>query len=235
MSFPRWFASVAFVIVLFIHPWAMSQAPQDDDETVDIQVNSQDELVARQQAEALNNRGYELLEAGQYAEAEQLFRRSLRLDSTSQSYFENLARSLGGQQKIKQVVEVYTRAQRQFPQVADLYYYRGDALQKLQQYDAARKDYTKALALADENPDTQLRHLYYFNRGNTYLKQRDYAAARQDYDRALQINEFHFASYANRGFARFNLKDKPGACDDWHRALEAGYEAAQQYLTKYCQ
>ena len=158
----------------------------------------------------------------------------LALDSTSQLYYENLARSLGGQQKIEQVAVVYARAQRQFPDVSDLYYYRADALQKLKRYEAARQVYTRAIALADQNPGTQLRHLYYFNRGNTYLKERKYDAARQDYDQALRINEFHYGSYANRGFARYNLKDKEGACADWHQAQEAGYEAAQQYLTKYC-
>lgn len=220
-------------IVLLVCSQAFCQEPEDD--IVDIQVNSMEELAARQQAEELNNQGYNQLEAEQYRKAESLFRQALALDSTSQLYYENLARSLGGRQKIEEVVAVYGRAQQQFPKVSDLYYYQADALQKLKRYEDARKNYTQAIALSKKNPDTQLRHLYYFNRGNTYLKEGNYAAARQDYDQALAINEFHYGSYANRGFARYKLKDQPGACADWRKALESGYQAAQRYLTKYCQ
>ena len=205
-----------------------------DDDVVDIRVNSQAELDARLQAETVNNQGYEQLEAEQYKAAESSFRQALALDSSNQMYYENLARALGKQQKTEQVVAVYDRAQRQFPEVSDLYYYRADALQKLERYEAARQDYTQAINLLDKNPDTPLQHLYYFNRGNTYLKQRNYTAARQDYDQALRINDFHYGSYANRGFARYNLGDKSGACADWRKAEEAGYEAAQDYLSKFC-
>ena len=212
----------------------MSLSSYGQDNTADIHINSSAELAARQEAESLNNQGYEQLEAKQYATAEALFRQALELDSTSLLYYENLARSLGEQQKTAQVVTVYDRAQQQFPEVSDLYYYRADAKQKLAQYEAAREDYTQAIALIDQNPGSLLQHLYYFNRGNTYLKQRDYAAALRDYDQAVRINEFHYGSYANRGFARYNLNDKAGACADWRKAQEAGYEAAKTYLAKFC-
>ena len=234
MNKDRLFCGICIFLLVLLFPVSaiLGQAP--DEEVVDIRVNSQAELLARQQAESLNNEGYEYLEAEQYAAAEDLFRQALALDSSSQLYYENLARSLGGQQKIAQVVTVYSQAQRQFPEVSDLYYYRADALQKLKQYKAARDDYSRAIALASSHPDTQLLHLYFFNRGNTYLKQHNYAAAQQDYDQALRINGYHYGSYANRGFARFNLKDKEGACADWLKAQEAGYEEAHQYLAKYC-
>ena len=234
MFIHRSFFSISAIFISLVSQPVLSQSSETE-EAVDIQINSQSELASRQRAEVLNNRGYERLVAEQYADAELLFRQAIALDSSSQLYYENLARSLGQQQKIEQVVAVYQRAQRQFPRVSDLYYYRADALQKLKRYEAAREDYTRAIALADENPDTQLRHLYYFNRGNTYLKEQRYAEAQQDYDQALQINEHHYGTYANRGFARYNLKNLKGACDDWRKAQEAGYETAQRYITKYCQ
>ena len=211
------------------------QTPDAEDDIVDIQINSAEELAARGQAEKLNNDGFALLEAEQYAAAEPYFRRALAVDSSNQAYYENLARALGGQQRPDAVAAVYARAQRQFPDDADLYYYRGDALQKLERYEEARQEYDQAIAVSRQHPGTQLEHLYYFNRGNTYLKERNYAAARKDYDEALRLNAYHHASYANRGFARYNLKDRPGACADWQQAKEAGYSAAQQYISKYCQ
>lgn len=221
--------------MLFTGQATFGQTPETEDDIIDIQINSTEELAVRGQAEDLNNEGYALLEAEQYVSAEPYFRRALAIDSSNQAYYENLARALGGQQQPEKVAAVYARAQRQFPDDADLHYYRGDALQKLKRYEEARQEYDRAIAMSEKYPGTQLQHLYYFNRGNTYLKQRNYAAARQDYDEALRINEYHYASYANRGFARYNLKDQAGACADWQQAIEAGYSAAQQYLSKYCQ
>ncbi len=226
---------IVLLSILFTGQATFGQSPETEDDIVDIQVNSLEELAARGQAEDLNNGGYALLEAEQFADAELHFRRALAIDSSNQTYYENLARALGGQQQPEEVAVVYARAQRQFPDDADLHYYRGDALQKLERYDEARQEYDWAIAVSEEYPGTQLQHLYYFNRGNTYLKQRNYAAARQDYDEALRINEYHYASYANRGFARYNLKDQAGACADWQQAKEAGYTVAQNYLSKYCQ
>lgn len=226
---------IVLLSVLFTGNATFGQTPETEDDIVDIQVNSMEELAARGQAEDLNNEGYALLEAKQYASAEPYFRQALATDSTNVAYYENLARALGGRQLPEAVAAVYARAQRQFPEDADLHYYRGDALQKLERYEEARQEYDRAIAVSQQHPGTQLQHLFYFNRGNTYLKQRNYAAARQDYDEALRINEYHHASYANRGFARYNLKDQTGACADWQQAKEAGYSAAQQYLSKYCQ
>ena len=211
-----------------------AQTDEAEEEIIDIQVSSQAELADRNQAEQLNNQGNDLLASEQYAAAEPLLRRAIKLDSTSVVYYENLARALGGQQDYEAVASVYAQAQPQFPNNADLYYYQGDALQKLERYEEARAAYDRAIAVDQQHPGTQLLHLYYFNRGNTHLKERNYEAARQDYDRALEVNDFHYASYANRGFARYNLKDKEGACTDWHKAKEAGYEMAQTYLSKYC-
>ena len=221
---------VSLFMIICCHVVYSQQAADAADNQEEVIVNFAD----LQQAEDLNNQGYMQLAAEQHQEAEQLFQQALSLDSTNLLYYENLARSLAAQQKTEGVAAVYARAQRQFPEASDLYYYRGDALQQLKRYAAAREDYSKAIALSKQNPDTQLRHLYYFNRGNTYLKEKNYAAARQDYDQALSINEFHHGSYANRGFARYKLKDTSGACSDWQKAQEMGYEAAQQYLTKYC-
>lgn len=228
--------SIILLLSLAVYQPVFCQTTEtEDDDIVDLSVSSEAELADRRQAETLSNQGYELLEAERFVEAERLFRRALALDSTSQMYYENLARALGGQQNAEAVAAVYARAQRQFPNDSDLYYYRGDALQKLKRYEKARQEYDQAIAVQEDHPGTQLLHLYYFNRGNTYLKERNYEAACQDYDQALQVNDFHYASYANRGFARYNLRDKKGACADWHKAQEAGYEAAQSYLSKYCQ
>ncbi len=225
---------IVLLSILFTGYATFGQSPTADDNIINIRIDSEEELAARSNAERLNNEGYTLLEAEQYASAEPYFRRALSVDASNMAYYENLARALGGQQRYGDVATVYARAQRQFPEVSDLPYYRGDALQKLERYEEARQQYDRAIAVSRKHPGTQLQHLYYFNRGNTYLKQRNYAAARQDYDEAVQINEFHYPSYANRGFARYNLKDKAGACADWQQAKEAGYAAAQQYLTKYC-
>jgi hypothetical protein len=40
--------------------------------------------------------------------------------------------------------------------------------------------------------------------------------------------------FYNRGFAKHKLKDINGACEDWEKALDLGYNLAKDALDKYC-
>jgi len=48
----------------------------------------------------------------------------------------------------------------------------------------------------------------------------DYKSAIIDYDSALSINPVYYASYINRGYARFVLGDSRGSLDDYNKAIE---------------
>jgi tetratricopeptide (TPR) repeat protein len=66
--------------------------------------------------------------------------------------------------------------------------------------------------------------------GNYYNNQRKYKKAIEYYTRAIEINPGFADAYANRGFAKENLKDKKGACRDWKRAQQLGKSNLDNHL-----
>ena len=41
-------------------------------------------------------------------------------------------------------------------------------------------------------------------------------------------------AYANRGISKFYLKNKNGACKDWNKAIEFGFDDAKQWVIDQC-
>ena len=52
----------------------------------------------------------------------------------------------------------------------------------------------------------------------------------KDYNNALELNPNYDLAYFGRGAARKSLNDKKGACEDFKKALELGYEEAEPYV-----
>src|SRR2546426_587267 len=64
-------------------------------------------------------------------------------------------------------------------------------------------------------------YLAYRGLGNYYLKMRDYPSAEKYYTIAIDINPQRFAAiYKNRGIARLEQKNYPGAKEDFKKYLE---------------
>lgn len=185
-------------------------------------------------AREYNNTGYEKLQNGQYAEAKSLFLKAIELDSFDILMYENLAITCQRLSDYDGLVQCYSKAKRIFPDDADVHYYSGDVLQNLKRFDEAIKDYDRAIKISNDDEDNEILYLYYFNRGNTYLKLKNYRLATDNFNRSLELNPYHFASFANRGMARYNLKDINGACSDWNDAKELGHSGSSEYLSKYC-
>jgi len=81
-----------------------------------------------------------------------------------------------------------------------------------------------AEALSDYNDAIELRPdlgAAYLNQGASYIYQRNFMSAIAPLDRAIQLNSADlFAAYYNRGIARENTGDVPGAYSDFKKALE---------------
>jgi len=105
-------------------------------------------------------------------------------------------------------------------------------------YPTAMEYFDKAIA---EEPDKHDFLIYSF-RGNARSKMRLYSDAIADFDKALDYQPEDIMNYSNwvrnyfnRGVAKYNMYDMPGACKDWNKALELGFGPAHDYLIKYCQ
>ena len=74
----------------------------------------------------------------------------------------------------------------------------------------------------------------YYWIGNYYNNKRKYKKAIEYYSKAIEINPGFADAYANRGYAKNNLKDKTGACKDWKKARKLGKNNLDNYL-KWCE
>jgi len=145
--------------------------------------------------------------------------------------------------------------------VAPVYFWRGNAYGRLENYQAAIADYLKAAQLKPGYLEA------YNNIGTIYMKQNDYAnaiiyftkcialkpseflyqnratsyfylkkykEAIDDYSMTLQMNPSLADAYFNRGVCYLYLQQIDPACSDWKKASGMGYEKAGELMVKYC-
>lgn len=115
----------------------------------------------------------------------------------------------------------YTKALEYNSNNSDTYYYRGKCKYELHNYDGAIIDFTKAFELNPYNlGPVQMRGIV-----RAILKQHEKAI--EDFTIVINFNPEYYASaesgYYHRGFSKYELGDKVGACNDWNQ-LEYSYE-----------
>ena len=62
----------------------------------------------------------------------------------------------------------------------------------------------------------------------------NYNEAKMDFWKTIQIDPNNAEAYYGRGNAKYKLGDKSGACQDWRKSVELGYEKAFETIKKYC-
>jgi tetratricopeptide (TPR) repeat protein len=113
------------------------------------------------------------------------------------------------------------------PSSADAFNNRGLTYSRLQQYEQAIADFTRAIELSPR-PRT------YDSRGRAYFKARDYASALVDFSRSIEIDPEFAKAWRHRGEVRGVVGDYEGAKQDLMTALRLrpGYKPAQQALDR---
>ena len=100
------------------------------------------------------------------------------------------------------------------PRIAEAYYYRGKAYQKLSKDGNAQKDYFKALEINMKYPEV------HNSLGVLYTSQGDYRDAIDSYTIAISFNPNYDKPYINRGVVYFREGSYRKALFDFTRALE---------------
>ncbi len=106
---------------------------------------------------------------------------------------------------------------------AELYFYRGTAKHKLEDYTGAIEDYSKTIKLNPQNAYA------YNNRGNAKEALKDYKGAIEDCNKAIKLNPQNAYAYNNRGNAKGKLNDYTGAIEDYNKAIEINPQYAKAY------
>ena len=74
----------------------------------------------------------------------------------------------------------------------------------------------------------------YFDSGNDKAEAKDHYGAIADDTKAIEINTNFAFAYNNRGFSKYYLGDKNGACVDWKKAAALGNKFAAESVAKQC-
>ncbi len=97
------------------------------------------------------------------------------------------------------------------------------------QYEAAITDYTQVIGQAPNLAAA------YAERGYCFAKLKRYQEALSDLEKAIDLGFKDPLVFLNRGWAKYNLGDKQGACADWQQAEQQGYSKAGETIAAYCQ
>ncbi|HSW45038.1 MAG TPA: tetratricopeptide repeat protein [Phycisphaerae bacterium] len=151
---------------------------------------------------------------GKYADAETLWRDTLRKNPAAWMAHNNLGELLMRRGDLDESINHFTKAIEWKPDHAGAYNNRGTACRKMRRYDRALEDYAKAIELRPDYAEA------FSNRGNTYWRMGDLDRAIQEYDRAIGLKPDYADAWYNRGIASAGMNDPDRALRDYTRAVE---------------
>ncbi len=114
------------------------------------------------------------------------------------------------------------------PLLAEAYSNRGISHFQLGETAAALMDFNKAIGLDSAFVEA------YSNRGNFYASSGDFEKALFDYGQAISLSPDDCISMVNRGNVYFQLGNNDAACEEWHKALDCGFQQAGELIHIYC-
>lgn len=170
-----------------------------------------------------------------YEAASEKLIESISMDSLIRGSYVNLYHALSKLNKYKQILPYLNKGMRIFLEDDELFYYKGNILQKTKDTDQAIVNYDSAVFYSKKNgEDYPIVFAYYLNRGICYLKQGKNKLALDDLSYAIHLNPENGVLYTNRGIAYYQLKNYKNSCLDWQKAKQLGQEDADNYLKKHC-
>lgn len=105
---------------------------------------------------------------------------------------------------------------------------QGNAKLLAKDYKGAIDKFTSAIKLAPNDPDA------YVFRGQAKYLLMQYKDALDDFNRAIDIEPSFAEAYDLRGIAKAELGDKTGACEDWIKSYELGFNEAFKLIKEFC-
>ncbi len=95
-------------------------------------------------------------------------------------------------------------------------------------YEKAYAGFTKVIELEPDNADA------YVFRGLSKYYLEVYEDAKIDFDRAIKLVPDYAEVYNFRGIVRDELGDRKGACEDWNKAFDLGFDPAFDLIEAFC-
>ena len=212
---------------------------------------------AAQSIDQLFRQGNAAQAAGDFAEAEQVFRRVIQLDPQNAVAYYNLGNALYNQGNLEEAIASYRQAIEIDPQYAYAYFNLGIALYDQGDLEGTIASYRRAIelnpqyagaytglgnALADQGNLEEAIASYrraieldpqnaraYFNLGLALRSQGKLEEAIASYRRAIELNPQYVYAYHNLGNALYNQGNLEEAIANYRRALELDPQYAHAY------
>lgn len=105
---------------------------------------------------------------------------------------------------------------------------QGNSRYQAKDYKGAEEKFSSAINLAPGDPDA------YLFRGQARIMLLKYKDALSDFNKAIDIEPAFAEAYDLRGIARAELGDKIGACEDWVKSYELGFNEAFMLIKEFC-
>jgi len=151
-----------------------------------------------------------------------------QLDSTNVDVYYTHAKILTNALQFEQSLPFYDRTISMDTGYADVYNDRAYVLYRLKRYDSALVDCQHAINLFPQFLNA------YYNKGMIYMEKGKPDIAVKTFDTTLSLADNFYFGYFYRGMAKMQLKDMQGACADWQKSVDLGFNMAQDTIRKYC-
>jgi tetratricopeptide (TPR) repeat protein len=152
---------------------------------------------------------------------------ALELDCNNNEALYYRAIALSGLDKIKEAIDDLNKLiDLNESDKAELFNNRGYSYMLLKDYEAALKDYNKAIELEPYYAS------YRFNRAYLYQDNGKNKEAIEDYNVVIELEPENYIAITNRGEAHYDLGDKNRALADFEKAKEFDYKEAIDNLEK---
>lgn len=166
-----------------------------------------------QTAVELNTKGIEFAKKGNLEKAFGLFNDAITKDPNLSSAYSNRGTVYRQQGKFDLALKDYSKSYELYANL-DILYSRANTYMDMDNYDAARADYT---AIIDKDPNYSD---IYFDRAYSYIMQKKYREAMSDMEKQLAFNPKDFKSLANLINLKKQLDLKQEALLDYERLLK---------------
>ncbi len=174
------------------------------------------------------NRAYAHNKVGNKPQSLSDYEKAIQLDPTNLVYYDlGIARYVNGNKQgaldaMRKHISYFTMDEMGL-------YFGGVIASELEQFNEALGYLNRAIEANSQIPD------FYLRRGDAYFLLKRYEDARDNYGKVIELDPANAYAYYLRGNARGSLLDKDGACSDWKKAQEMGYEDPNGYIRDLCQ
>lgn len=182
----------------------------------------------QQNKSAWNNRGVVKNDLGKYHEAISDLKKAIEIDASDSTTWNNLGYVKNNFGKYLDAISDFDQAIKLNPESFIAFNNRGYAKNSMGNYIEAISDFDQAITLEPKSANS------YAHRAVSYLYRGNLSQAKMDINKSIELDPNYGLAYFNLGTIKYHQGNLNEACKAWVKALELGFEEAQEKLDEFC-